>query len=81
MTGGTLVSLILSVWIFANTCIFVYRNQSVAVILTLEITGIPELSSDRKYPWPIASFIEPTRSHMFEVRYQLGDCPYLSIVF
>lgn len=40
-------------------------------ILKLEVTGIPEISSDRGFPWPKASFVErQTRrsSHVFEVR-------------
>ena len=40
-------------------------------ILKLEVTGIPELSSDRRFPWPKAFFVErQTRrtSHVFEVR-------------
>lgn len=41
------------------------------VILTLELTGIPELSADREFPWPKPAFIDrQTRSalQMFEVR-------------
>ena len=41
--------------------------NSVVAILTLEVTGIPELSENRDFPWPKPSFIEPTRSHVFEV--------------
>jgi hypothetical protein len=48
---------------FRTTC------NSIVAILTLEVTGIPELSEDREFPWPKPSFIGPTRSHLFEVRY------------
>jgi len=54
-----------------------YRNrnvnskcESIVAILTLEVTGIPEISEDREYPWPKPSFISrQTRSaaHEFEV--------------
>jgi hypothetical protein len=43
---------------------------SIVAILTLEITGIPELSEDREFPWPKPAFIDrQTRStlQMFEV--------------
>jgi hypothetical protein len=42
--------------------------NSIVAILTLEVTGIPELSEDREFPWLKPSFIGPTRSHLFEVR-------------
>lgn len=41
--------------------------NSIVAILTLEVTGIPELSEDREFPWLKPSFIGPTRSHLFEV--------------
>jgi hypothetical protein len=46
----------------------------VVAILTLEVTGIPELSYDRNFPWPKPRFVELLRprggsSHVFEVRY------------
>ena len=44
--------------------------MSVVAILTLEVTGIPELSADREFPWPKPAFIDrQTRSalRMFEV--------------
>ena len=41
--------------------------NSVVAILTLEVTGIPELSEDREFPWPKPHFVNPTRSHLFEV--------------
>jgi hypothetical protein len=43
---------------------------SIVAILTLEVTGIPELSEDREFPWPKPAFIDrQTRStlQMFEV--------------
>jgi hypothetical protein len=48
------------------------RRQCVSVvaILTLEVTGIPELSADREFPWPKPAFIaRQTRSalQVFEV--------------
>lgn len=45
--------------------------NSIVAILTLEVTGIPELSENRDFPWPKPSFIEPTRSHLFEVSTQI----------
>jgi hypothetical protein len=33
----------------------------------LEVTGIPELSADREFPWPKPSFVEASRRHLFEV--------------
>ena len=44
------------------------RHNSVVAILTLEVTGIPELSDNREFPWPKPGFIEPTRAFVFEVR-------------
>ena len=44
--------------------------MSIVAILTLEVTGIPELSEDREFPWPKPAFIDrQTRStlQMFEV--------------
>jgi WD40 repeat protein len=35
--------------------------------LTLEITGIPEHSSDRIFGWPAPAFISPSRAHIFEL--------------
>lgn len=46
--------------------------NSIVAILTLEVTGIPELSENRAFPWPNPSFIEPTRSHLFEVRTKMS---------
>lgn len=46
------------------------RCLSVVAILTLEITGIPAVSSDEEtvLPWPKPSFVEKrTRGHLFEV--------------
>ena len=46
------------------------KCESIVAILTLEITGIPELSHDREFPWPKANFVSrQTRSasHKFEV--------------
>lgn len=46
------------------------KCESIVAILTLEITGIPELSHDREFPWPKATFVSrQTRSaaHKFEV--------------
>jgi hypothetical protein len=51
-----------SVLLLRTTC------NSIVAILTLEVTGIPELSEDREFPWLKPSFIGPTRSHLFEVR-------------
>jgi hypothetical protein len=36
-------------------------------ILTLEVTGIPELSENREFPWPNPHFIESTGAFVFEV--------------
>ncbi|CAJ1969682.1 unnamed protein product [Cylindrotheca closterium] len=40
---------------------------SIVAILTLEVTGIPELSTDREFPWPKPSFVQPTRKNVFEL--------------
>jgi WD40 repeat protein len=40
---------------------------SVVAKLTLEITGIPEHSSDRIFGWPTPTFTSPTRAHIFEL--------------
>jgi hypothetical protein len=45
-----------------------FRHNSIVAILTLEVTGIPELSDNREFPWPKPGFIEPTRAFVFEVR-------------
>ena len=49
--------------------------MGVVAILTLEVTGIPELSTDRDFPWPKPAFIaiRQTRgtSHKFEVSWVL----------
>mmetsp|Transcript_12611 Transcript_12611/g.34970 ORF Transcript_12611/g.34970 Transcript_12611/m.34970 type:complete len:2290 (+) Transcript_12611:70-6939(+) len=39
--------------------------NSIVAILVLELTGIPNLSNDEY--WPRASFVTPTRKHLFEV--------------
>jgi hypothetical protein len=41
--------------------------KSIVAILSLELTGIPELSENRDFPWPKPAFVTSTRSHMFEV--------------
>ena len=43
------------------------------VIMTLEITGIPQLGGDRNLSWPAPTFVEPTRSYKFEVSALLFD--------
>jgi len=53
------------------------RCESVVTILTLEVTGIPELSNDREFPWPKPAFIaRQTRSasHKFEVSVFENEC-------
>ncbi len=47
---------------------FPCRHNSIVAILTLEVTGIPELSDNREFPWPKPGFVEPTRAFVFEVR-------------
>ena len=44
-------------------------RTSIVAILILEVTGIPELSEYREFPWPKPSFVNPTSSHLFEVSY------------
>lgn len=52
--------------------------RSIVAILTLEVTGIPELSQDREFPWPKPSFIEPTRPFVFELSvFENSHCEYL----
>ena len=50
------------------------RLCSVVAKLTLEITGIPELSSDRTFGWPSPTFIEPSNGHTFEVSISTRCC-------
>lgn len=52
--------------------------ESIVAILTLEITGIPELSEDRDLPWPKPSFVEPTRGYVFEVSlFETDQCEFI----
>jgi hypothetical protein len=46
-----------------------YKSQvrSIIAILTLEITGIPEIDHNRRFLWPKPSFIAPNKKHVFEV--------------
>ena len=46
---------------------FFSRNRSIVAILTLEITGIPELAREREVPWPKPSFVDLPRPQLFEV--------------
>jgi WD domain, G-beta repeat len=41
--------------------------NSVVAKLTMEVTGIPELSSDRILGWPMPTFTTLTKCHVFEV--------------
>mmetsp|Transcript_45051 Transcript_45051/g.109545 ORF Transcript_45051/g.109545 Transcript_45051/m.109545 type:complete len:2276 (-) Transcript_45051:82-6909(-) len=51
---------------------------SVVAILTLEVTGIPELSSDRSFPWPKPTFVAPSSSYVFELSlFENNNCDYL----
>ena len=54
------------------------KCNSIVAILTLEVTGIPEISDDREFPWPKPSFIEPTRSFLFELSvFENSSCEYI----
>jgi len=54
------------------------KCSSIVAILTLEVTGIPELSEDREFPWPRPSFIEPTRPFVFELSvFENTSCEYI----
>jgi hypothetical protein len=54
------------------------KCNSIVAILTLEVTGIPEISEDREFPWPKPSFIEPTRSFLFELSvFENSSCEYI----
>jgi hypothetical protein len=46
---------------------FFSQNRSIVAILTLEVTGIPELSSDRVVPWSKPTFVELPRRHVFDL--------------
>lgn len=46
---------------------FFRKNHSIVAILTLEVNGIPELSSDRPVPWPKPVFVDSPSRHLFEV--------------
>jgi WD40 repeat protein len=51
---------------------------SIVAILTLEVTGIPELSADRRFPWPKPSFVEPANPYVFELSlFENSNCDYL----
>lgn len=53
----------------SSVCMIFSSNwfRSVVAKLTLEVTGIPELSPDRQFGWPAASFRSPPTNHVFEV--------------
>lgn len=51
----------------SNYLFFSARCDSVVAKVTLEITGIPQLSN-RDVGWPSPTFTAPTRVHVFEVR-------------
>eukprot|EP00934_Nitzschia_sp_Nitz4_P007938 Nitzschia sp. Nitz4//scaffold221_size33835//940//7855//NITZ4_007849-RA/size33835-augustus-gene-0.0-mRNA-1//1//CDS//3329542551//7928//frame0 len=54
------------------------RCNSVVAILTLEVTGIPEISEDREFPWPRPSFVDPTRAFVFELRlFEHDKCDFV----
>ncbi len=54
------------------------KCSSIVAILTLEVTGIPEISEDREFPWPKPSFIEPTRPFVFELSvFENSSCEYI----
>jgi hypothetical protein len=38
---------------------------SVVIIISLEITGVPDTTYPRKYPWPKPKFVEPPRSESY----------------
>ena len=67
--------------LFSNRFYFAIRVpicESIVAILTLEITGIPELSEDRDLPWPKPSFVEPTRGYVFEVSlFETDQCEFI----
>jgi hypothetical protein len=42
-------------------------HRSLVAILILEVTGIPELSANREFPWPKPIFVESTTGFVFEV--------------
>jgi hypothetical protein len=46
---------------------FFCSHKSIVAILILEVTGIPELSANRGFPWPKPHFIESTTGFVFEV--------------
>ena len=50
-----------------HLCLFSFCTGSVVAKLTLEVTGIPELSPDRGFAWPSPTFFAPTNAHTFEV--------------
>jgi hypothetical protein len=41
--------------------------HSIVAIVTLQVTGIPESSTEQEFPWPKPSFIEPSTTGVFEV--------------
>ncbi len=54
------------------------KCSSIVAILTLEVTGIPEISEDREFPWPKPSFIEPARPFLFELSvFENSSCEYI----
>ena len=53
------------------------KCSSIVAILTLELTGIPELSNG-EFPWPKPSFIQPTRPFVFELSvFENTSCEYV----
>ncbi|KAL3944011.1 MAG: hypothetical protein SGBAC_001921 [Bacillariaceae sp.] len=55
-----------------------YRRGSIVAILTLEVTGIPELSDDREFPWPKPTFVQPTRKNVFELSlFEIDESEFL----
>jgi hypothetical protein len=74
-------------WFFPNLTAILHSTSctSIVAILTLEVTGIPELSNDREFPWPKPSFVQPTRKNVFEVRlvaspFSLVFCTLLTVL-
>ena len=52
--------------------------KSIVAILTLEVTGLPELSEYREFSWPKPSFVEAARPFVFELPvFESGSCEYL----
>ncbi|GAX10550.1 bromodomain and WD repeat domain containing protein 1/3 [Fistulifera solaris] len=54
------------------------RCNSVVAILSLEITGVAQISRDRRFRWPSPEFAQPEQSHLFELNlFENSEADYI----